>query len=74
MLNGSGMAKALAALLILLTGCGVGSLDDDDDSETDIAEEATDAATALASSRPYSATGDASPSSDFNKNGKHNDQ
>ena len=66
------MTKCLAVVLVL-AGCVVGSVGDDDE-DTDVSEEQTDSPELLAASRPYSPTGEASPSSDFNKNGKHNDQ
>jgi hypothetical protein len=68
------MNKWLSLALVLVTACVVGSADEDDDSDTDVAEEQVDAPDIIAASRPYSPKGDPSPSSDFNKNGKHNDQ
>jgi hypothetical protein len=65
------MNKPLA-ILALVAACDVGS--DDDEEDVDIAEEETDAPLLAYASQPYSASGDPSPSRDFNMNGSHNDQ
>ncbi len=68
------MTKLAILLLLSSTTACIGSLDDVDEDDDEFTDDGDVAAVEASLSQPYSPKGDPSPSSDFNRPGKHNDQ